>query len=207
MTNDDETAVDPTHDPSSSGRNAHIGDQGEIWFAGQLPFGWVWQPPRRDLGKDGLIVIRDNSDLHNLEFSVQVKTSERPVILEGSVVKSGVSRSSVMYWFASPLPTLVVAVDIVERSAWYAWHLDLFEPSADLFRSDQKTVTIRIPERNRLNETGWADIRRDLKQHFGSLLDALDAASISSRLIPTVNALVRNASNLLKLAKGLSGNN
>jgi len=201
MTNDGEPEVDPADDPSGSGRNAHIGDQGEIWFAGQLPLGWVWQPPRRDLGKDGLIVIRDHSVLHNLEFSVQVKTSERPVIQEGSVVKSGLSRSSVMYWFASPLPTLVVAVDIVERRAWYAWHLDLFDSPADVFRSDQKTVTIRIPERNRLDETGWADIRRDLKQHFGSLLDAINDASASSRLLPAVNALTRHASNLLKLAK------
>lgn len=200
MTSNDESAVD-SRDDSSSSRNAHIGDQGEIWFAGQLPFGWVWQPPRRDLGKDGLIVIRDNSDLHNLEFSVQVKTSERPVIHGGSVIKSGLSRSSVMYWFASPLPTLVVAVDIIERRAWYAWHLDLFERPGDLFRSDQRTVTIRIPERNRLDETGWTKIRCDLKQHFGSLLDALNDASLSSRLLPAVNALVRNASNLLKFAK------
>src|SRR5258708_18301690 len=120
-------------------QNAHVGDQGEIWFAAQLPRGWVWQPPRRDFGKDGLIVIRDNSDLHNLEFSVQVKTSVRPDIQQGWVVKSGVSRSSVLYWFASPLPTLVVAVDIVARKAWYTWHLDLFESPAVLFQSTQQS--------------------------------------------------------------------
>jgi hypothetical protein len=200
MTNDERT-VDPGDDASGSDRNAHIGDQGEIWFAGQLPCGWVWQPPRRDLGKDGLIVIRDHSDLHNLEFSVQVKTSERPVIQGQFVVKSGVSRSSVMYWFASPLPTLVVAVDLLERRAWYSWHLDLFESPAELFRSDQKTVTIRIPERNHLNEEGWTEVRRDLKQHFASLRDAVNDASSSSRLLPMVNGLVRSASNLLKLAK------
>jgi hypothetical protein len=106
-----------------------------------------------------------------------------------------------MYWFASPLPTLVVAVDIVERRAWYAWHLDLFESPAEFFRSDQKTVTIRIPERNRLNEEGWAQIRRDLKQHFGSLRDAVNDATASSRLLPIVNSLARHASNLLKLTK------
>lgn len=201
MTSDQARGAEPPNPTSGSDRNTHVGDQGELWFAAQLPLGWVWQPPRRDLGKDGLIVIRDNSDLHNLEFSVQVKTSERPDIQRGWVVKSGLSRSSVMYWFASPLPTLVVAVDIVARRAWYAWHLDLFESPAAVFQSTQHTVTIRIPERNQLNEVGWEDIRHRLKQHFGSLLDVINEANSSSRLLPAVNTLARNVSNLLKLSK------
>lgn len=157
--------------------------------------------PRRDFGKDGLIVIRDNSDLHNLEFTVQVKTSERPVIRDGWVVKSGLSRSSVMYWFASPLPTLVVAVDIVERRAWFAWHLDLFESPTEVFRSTQNTVTIRVPERNALDEAGWDTIRQRLREHFSSLMDALAAAQASSRLLPAVNSLARVVGNLVKLSK------
>jgi hypothetical protein len=201
MASNHSRAAEPPDPRFGSDRNAHVGDQGELWFAAQLPFGWVWQPPRRDLGKDGLIVIRDKSDLHNLEFAVQVKTSERPVIQRGWVVKSGLSRSSVMYWFASPLPTLVVAVDMIGRRAWYAWHLDLFESPATVFRSTERTVTIRIPEQNELNEAGWQDIRHRLKEHFGSLLDAISEANSSSRLLPAVNTLARNVSNLLKLSK------
>lgn len=106
---------------------AHLGDQGELWFAAALPQGWIWQPPRRDFGKDGLIVIRDGSELHNLELSAQIKTSAKPRIRDGHVVLTGgVSRSSIQYWFASPLPTLVVAVDISSRNAWYGWHLGLW---------------------------------------------------------------------------------
>jgi hypothetical protein len=44
---------------------SHLGDQGELWFAAMLPAGWVWQPPRRDLGKDGLIVIRDGTTVQH----------------------------------------------------------------------------------------------------------------------------------------------
>jgi len=193
--------AEPLDTTAGSDRNAHVGDQGELWFAAQLPLGWVWQPPRRDFGKDGLIVIRDNSELHNLEFAVQVKTSERPVIRDGWVVKSGLSRSSVMYWFASPLPTLVVAVDIVGRRAWFAWHLDLFDSPAEVFHSTQNTVTIRLPERNELNDAGWDAIRQRLKEHFASLVDALVAADSASRLLPAVNTLARNIGNLVRLSK------
>jgi len=89
----------PARDLGSA--HSHLGDQGELWFAAALPLGWVWQPPRRDFGKDGLIVIRDGSELHNLEFSVQIKTSERPRVHDGFIVLSGMSRSSIRYWFAS----------------------------------------------------------------------------------------------------------
>ncbi|MBX3282014.1 MAG: DUF4365 domain-containing protein [Acidobacteria bacterium] len=83
-------------------------------YGSPRPFqpGWVWQPPRRDFGKDGLIVVRDESKLHNLEFSVQIKTSMSPRIRGGEVLLSGVSRASIQYWFASPLPTLIIAVDL-----------------------------------------------------------------------------------------------
>ncbi len=57
---------------SGANLNADIWDEGELWFASQLPRGWDWQPPRRDLGKDGLVVVRDDSELHNLEFAIQV---------------------------------------------------------------------------------------------------------------------------------------
>jgi len=107
----------------------------------------------------------------------------------------------VAYWFASPLPTLVVAVDIVAHQAWYAWHLDLFESPAEVFQSKQQTITIRIPKHNCLNKAGWDDIRRRLKEHFGSLLDAINEANLASRLLPAINTLARNVGNLVKLSK------
>ena len=189
-------------DPRSSGAslNADIGDEGELWFAAQLPRGWVWQPPRRDLGKDGLIVVRDNSDLHNLEFAVQVKSSVQPTVHDGHIIKAGVSRSSVLYWFASPLPTLVVAVDVTQRLGWFAWHLDLFRSPADVFDAEAETLTIRIPERNQLNDAGWSLIRCHLKEHFSSLQAALTDARLTSRLMAGLNLISTAVGNLVRLS-------
>lgn len=177
----------------------HVGDQGEMWFAAALPRGWIWQPPRRDFGKDGLIVIRDGSELHNLEFSVQIKTSAKPRIRSGHVVLSGISRSSVQYWFASPLPTLVVAVDISSRSAWYGWHLDLFESPKEVFGTDADTVTVRIPEKNQLNDAGWKAIRTDLLQHFRGLQRALTSDRVAPHVMATLYNIARITSNLIRL--------
>lgn len=187
--------------PDARGANlAHLGDQGELWFAAALPRGWVWQPPRRDFGKDGLIVIRDETELHNIEFSVQIKTSVRPTTRDGHILLSGVSRSAVQYWFASPLPTLVVAVDISNKCGWFAWHLDLFENPRSVFEQSERTLTVRIPQSNQLDEAGWLSIRRDISSHFRSLQRALWNDEIVPPLLRTVNNLTRIAGNLMRIA-------
>jgi len=183
---------------SGSGQS-HLGDQGELWFAAALPRGWVWQPPRRDVGKDGLIVIRDNTELHNLEFSVQIKTTAHPQFREGHLVVPGVSKASIRYWFASPVPTLVVGVDINNRVGWYAWHFDLLDSPETLYKTNAATITIRIPQKNHLNTDGWNQIRKEVLEYFTTLHQALSADTVTPHLLRTVYQVSRVIGNLIRL--------
>lgn len=94
----------------------------------------------------------------------------------------------------------MVAVDIAKRNAWYAWHLDLFKSPSDVFDSKADTLTIRIPESNKLNEQGWDFIRSWIKKHFGSLQTAINEANLSSRLLPALNLIATAVGNLVKLS-------
>lgn len=179
----------------------HIGVQGESLFTDALPLGWIRQTPSLDFGKDGLVVIRDASELHNIEFSVQIKTSAKPCIRDGQVLLSGVSRSSVQYWFASPLPTLVVAVDLSTRAMWYGWHLDLFNSPKQVFGTSARTVTIRIPQKNQLDEAGWKAIRTDLLDHFRALQRAITSDAMAPYFMATLNNIARITGNLIRLAR------
>jgi Domain of unknown function (DUF4365) len=183
--------------PSYSANNPRIGDAGELWFASQLPTGWVWQPPRRDVGKDALIVVKDGSDLDNLEFSVQVKTTRRPRVERESVSYSGVPTSAVLYWFSSPQPTLFVVVDSDRRTAWYSWHLDLFASPSDIF--GKTTCTVKLPLSNVLDAAGWLRIRERLAKHYGALRDALRTAHMASRVVPSIRAIASAARDLVWL--------
>jgi hypothetical protein len=183
---------------SGSGQS-HLGDQGELWFAAALPRGWVWQPPRRDVGKDGLIVIRDNTEIHNLEFSVQIKTTARPRFTDGHLVLPGVSKASIRYWFASPVPTLVVGVDINNHIGWYDWHFDLFDSPETLFKTNAETITIRIPQENQLNANGWNQLRKDVFDHFKALHRALSTETVTPHLLRTVYQVSRIVGNLIRL--------
>jgi len=152
---------------SSNAHNPHVGDTGELWFAYQLPTGWIWQPPRRDVGKDALIVVKDGSDLQNLEFSVQVKTTTRLLARQDHVLCSGIATSSVLYWFSSPQPTLLVVIDASSNKGWYTWHFDAFTTPDEI--RGKKTCSARIPTSNLLDAAGWLAIRDRLRRHYSGL--------------------------------------
>jgi hypothetical protein len=183
--------------PATARQNPAIGDSGELWFAAQLPSGWVWQPPRRDVGKDALIVIKDGSDLQNLEFSVQIKTTTH-IQTDGSTISySGIPTSSVLYWFASPQPTMLVVVDAHKRRAWYSWHLDLFDSPSAL--SGKRTCSVRLPVTNQLDDTGWPAIRDRVRRHYSRLQDALHTARVASAILPAIGQLATATRDLIWL--------
>ena len=130
---------------------------------------------------------------------MQIKTTTFPRFRNGCLVLSGVSKASIRYWFASPVPTLVVGVDINNRIGWYAWHLDLFDSPEALFKTNAGTITIRIPQTNRLDASGWDQVRKDVFDHFNSLGRALSNDTIMPHLLETVFQLSRIAGNLIRL--------
>lgn len=166
------------------------GDQGENWFATQLPPGWVLQPPKRDVGVDGVIVICDKTDLNGREFRVQIKASKTPTIRNEMFIISGVKRSTVEYWFLSPLPTLLVAYDATQNNGFFRWHSDLYDDVREaLDQQEAKSISVSVPTGNRLNQEGWETIRNNLKWHYHNLSEALFVARDAKSLLPTIHNL------------------
>lgn len=87
-----------------------------------------------------------------------------------------------------------------QRTGWYTWHLDLFDSPEELFEEKGKTLTIRIPEENKLNDKGWQSIRTDLFQHFKELQRALSTDAIAPHVFRTVYQVSRLTGNLMRLA-------
>jgi Domain of unknown function (DUF4365) len=187
--------------PVTGERLSAIGDKGELWLAARLPSGWIWQPPRKDVGKDGLVVIRDDSDLHNLEFAIQVKTATNPRISNGHICIRNVSRSSVLYWLASSHPTLVVLVSMSGDCAWYEWHFNLVGSPTDLPGEDRKTLQLRIPSKNLLTHHSWDDIRAELRRCYNYLYSSMAKADSFVWLVASIGSVCNAARNLLKISE------
>lgn len=167
-----------------------LGDAGELWFETQLPPGWIPQRPRRDVGVDFLVVICEAGPLNGHEFRVQVKTSKQFKVVSDAVMITGVKRTTIDYWFISPVPTMVVAYDHGQRRGYYRWHSDLIHEISRL-QSDTRTrtVSLSIPIQNALVSSAWNDIRRGLLWHHSNLRAALYDARDAKSVLPLIHGL------------------
>ncbi len=167
-----------------------LGDAGELWFQTQLPPAWIPQRPTKDVGVDFLVVICETGPLNGREFRVQVKTSKQLQAIENSVVISGVKRSTIDYWFISPVPTMVVAYDHSQRRGYYTWHSDLFQQVSRLQADTAvQTASLKIPTEKVLDTSSWSAIREALLWHHRNLRMALRAARDARSVLPTIHRI------------------
>ena len=165
-----------------------IGDQGELWFQTQLPRRWVPQKPTRDVGVDFLVVVCDDSVLNGREFRVQVKSSAQLPVTGGAVTIRGIKRSTLWYWFLSPVPLLLVAYDTSVRRGYYGWHHDVFDPARDLAPDSSEQIVAAMPAQL-LDENAWTSIRQHLRAYYANLGRSLNTARAAAHLLPTIRSI------------------
>jgi len=136
-----------------------------------------------------MIVIRDGSDLHNMEFAVQVKTTTRPLFVRDAVIIHKVSLSSVLYWIASAHPTLIVVVDIANERAWYAWHFEVCGAANALADSGKRYMSLRIPLAQCLDRSAWEAIRSEVRRCYRHLYNSLGKVDSYVWIVASVNFL------------------
>ncbi|MDH2394078.1 DUF4365 domain-containing protein [Streptomyces sp. HNM0663] len=171
-------------------RSQQIGWTGELWFQAQLPPGWIPQRPTMDVGVDFVVVICEAGPLNGREFRVQVKASENPKQTSKGIVISGVKRSTIDYWFLSILPTMIVAYDHGQNQGYYRWHSDLYDELSWL-ESDRntRTVSLAIPNQNKLAPEAWEGIRQALLWHDRNLRSTLQSARNARSILPMIGEL------------------
>src|SRR5437867_3498560 len=102
-------------------KSQSVGRQGERWFEGLLPSTWILQPPKDDVGVDGVVVICEDGPLNGLEFRVQVKTSDKWTVSGDFISVRNVKRDSALYWITGFTPTLLVLHEVSTGRGAFAW--------------------------------------------------------------------------------------
>lgn len=169
-----------------------LGDRAELWFRSQLPDKWLFQQPTRDVGVDGVVVVCEEGELNGLEFRVQVKSSKLFRRRGKHLILRNVKRSTVRYWFSSPIPTLLVLYEHSEDRGYYSWHSDLFDVGPDLRTTAPARITLRVPASRPLHPPCWDDVRRDLYRFYESLASSLATARAADAVMPAVHALIES---------------
>jgi hypothetical protein len=168
------------------------GRHGERWLVSQLPTNWIIQPPKEDVGVDGVIVIADETPANGIEFKVQVKTSRSFKRSQNHIIISGIKRSSLLYWFTSLSPVMLVAYETSSDSGFYGW-IGQIVTLAEVESCRTATFTLRIPIGNTLIATRWPDIATNVVKHHSDIAETVNTASRCVILFETIKALLENS--------------
>ena len=164
------------------------GRQGERWFQSVLPPEWIFTRPSEDFGVDGTVAIGTGSSVTSVEFGVQVKASKSWAFEGGHIVVPGVAVSTLRYWAARLLPTLLVLHDPLKMKGYFAWTMELAS-RRDLEGSANKTIRLRVPDSNRLDSACWSQINRQAVAYHHQLASAFASLSNSAPILRTTKAL------------------
>jgi len=166
---------------------------GERWFPQQLPATWIFQPPREDVGVDGVVVICDETRSNGLEFRVQIKSRQR-WHLSGDALCAMVKRDSVIYWLSGFTPTLLVLYETTTDRGWCAWVNQLVaEDPARLASSlEAKTVTLRVPATHRLEPGRLQTLSLQLRALNSRLARRVMVAGAALPILEATHQLMRS---------------
>jgi len=126
-------------------------------------YGWTINDLSRDLGQDVEVCILDNGHPTGLTFHVQHKSTDDSgcYALQNGDLSYPIKVDHLLRWCDSVPPVYIVLWDTDQRAGWWLSIqdaiLDLDASTSD-WRS-RKTVNVRIPHTNRLDDDGLSRIR------------------------------------------------
>lgn len=177
-----------------------LGRKGERWFESLVPSNWIYQLPREDIGIDGHITIGSDTHTGGLDFNVQVKAKSKYPIKDGCITFSEIKRETSIYLGSRMRPTLYIFYDAELNRGYYSWHLEMFEDINDLLFMKKKSLTVKIPASNILDDMIWTTIESYVLEFYEQLDSSLFLINTIERILPTVHALSRGL-NILYLCE------
>lgn len=164
------------------------GREGERWFHNALPTNWILQPPLDDVGADGVVVICEDGPLNGTEFRIQVKSSKQWPIRDGMCCIRGVSRDAVMYWLTGFTPTLLVLYESTTKRGYCEW-VNRLAAGKGFHLGRGKTVSLKVPARQEIGASVWAQLRNDLRAMNGLITRRVLSAGKALPLLRALHAL------------------
>lgn len=169
-----------------------IGQEGERWFAGQLPANWIPQRPTTDVGVDFLVVICEDGPLNGLEFRVQVKSANRWTLRNDGIVLRGFKRASLVDLLGGFTFALLVLYEVSSKSGWCFWLNQLLARTPNLIKGTRKTVTLRVPMSRPIDSNLWPVLGSELRGLTSALGRRLAMAEHHLPVIKATQSLMQS---------------
>lgn len=150
------------------GRNTELEELSRRYFRQQLPPAWVLGGFERDFGVDGIVQVVENCRVTGLQFSVQLKASDR-LRGTGEHVLHPCGVKTLRHFRERVDPTMFVVYDARSDLAYYVWIQDYLD---DLSQRrphwvDQNQHYVKIRRTQVLTRDSAAEIVAYVRLYFG----------------------------------------
>lgn len=141
-------------------KNHILETESNKFFENCLSNEWYAEKPGYDYGIDYNVSIVINNQVTGLNFSVQIKSTEKEESQQ--YVPISLKKSTLGLFQARLEPILLIAYVQEDKEAYWHWYNDL---SFDL-TSKQETYRVNIPRANRLSVIDWDEITQYVQNVF-----------------------------------------
>ena len=130
-------------------RAHQLEDESETFFRASLPQPWTCDRPQHDYGVDLRVGLANDGRINGQQLVVQLKASERAESPESVTIRLEVATLFLLRQMLEVV-VLVKYVAADQDAYWLLLKDFTAQPAAG-----QKTITVRIPKRNRISENPW----------------------------------------------------
>ncbi len=142
-----------------------LADESVRFFRGHLPGEWICDEPKNDYGIDLRVGLARDGGVTGEALVVQLKASAKEP--EGDFVSIELATSTLAYLRNLLEVVLLLKYVASEGEAYWLLLKDVEIVPAE----SQKTMTIRIPRKNRLSNNPWGDIANHVQAvHYRKLM-------------------------------------
>ena len=141
-----------------------LADESVRFFRDSLPREWTSDEPKSDYGVDLRVGIARDGGVTGEALVVQLKASANTDVGEFVTVELAIST---LNYLRNLLEVVLLVKYVASEGEAYWLLLKDFENAPE---EDQKTITIRIPRKNRLSQNPWAEIANHVQAvHYRKL--------------------------------------
>lgn len=183
---------------------AHVvGDVAVQSFLASCPAEWILSPvgSATDYGLDVRVELSRDGLVTGEEFAAQIKGKTK-VVGDPKAISVRVQGSTINYWLAKLVPTMLVAVDTAEGRIWFGWFDEIYPSFPEPVTSKQK-VKLRLKRRV---DSSFAEHNTDFLADYYTAARAelvgLNDRLALARLALHVSALARVLTQLHLLLSG-----
>lgn len=164
------------------------GRVGESWFESILPASWIFEKPKTDIGLDGRVFLGTDESVGELEFAVQIKTTNNLKRQGKHFIFTGIKSDTFKFWATRVYPTFLIVYDNKNKKGYYVILSSSLNSLTDL-QEKKKSVVIKFPVASELSKDNAMILANKTLEYYVKMNDELRKVRFEKNYVPLIHSI------------------